>query len=56
MFMHAALHGVEASLVAQSSLTKLRSAFVSSVWSRKMRLAKSGAILSLLDGSVDGFM
>ena len=50
MFMHAAFHGVEASLVAQSSLTKLRSAFVSSVWSRRMPLASFGAILSLLDG------
>ena len=47
MFMHAALHGVEACLVSQSSLTKLRR-------SRRLPLANTGALLSLLDGLVDG--
>ena len=54
VFMHIALHGVEASVVSQSSLTKLNSAFVAAVASRRMPLANSGAILSLLDGLVDG--
>ena len=33
MFISAALHGVGASSFSQSSLTKLRSAFVAAVWS-----------------------
>ena len=45
-----ALHGIEASPISVSSLVSLRSAFVSAVWSSKMPLANSEAVLSLLDG------
>ena len=41
VFTHAGSHGVETSLVSQSSLTKLRSAFVAAVWYRKVPLANS---------------
>ena len=52
MFIHAAVHGVEPSFVLQSSVTKLRAAFV--VWSRGMPLAHTGAVLNLLDGPAGG--
>ena len=47
-FLTAALHGCEASKVAQGSFLKIRSACASAVWSRKMPLAHSGAVLSLV--------
>ena len=50
MFLPAALHGVEASLLASGSLLKLRSAICRVVWSRRQPLANVGAVLSMLDG------
>ena len=50
MYLPAALHGIEASLLASGSLRKLRSAICTVVWSRRQPLANIGAILSLLDG------
>ena len=45
-----ALHGIEASFLAEASLRKLRTAIVRVVWSRRQSLAKTGAVLSLPDG------
>ena len=50
MYLLAALHGIEASLLASDSLRKLRSAICRIVWSRRQPLASVGAVLSLLDG------
>ena len=50
MYLPAALHGVEASLLALDSLRKLRSSISRVVWSRRQPLASVGAVLSLLDG------
>ena len=50
MFLPAALHGVEASLLASGSLLRLRSAVCGVVWSRRQPLANVGAVLSMLDG------
>ena len=50
MFLPAALHGIEASLLASGSLRRLRSAVCRVVWSRRQPLANVGAVLSLLDG------
>ena len=50
MYLPAALHGIEASLLASDSLRKLRSAVCRVVWSRRQPLASVGAVLSLLDG------
>ena len=50
MFLPAALHGVEASLLASDSLLKLRSSICRVVWSCRQPLANVGAVLSLLDG------
>ena len=50
MFLPAALHGVEASLLASDRLRKLRSSVSGAVWSRRQHLANVGAVLSLLDG------
>ena len=47
MFIPGALHGVEASYLAESSVRKLRSAFC-----RVSSFAHVGAVLSLLDGPV----
>ena len=47
----AVLHGVEASLLVQSSLLKLRAAVLTAVLSRRQPLAHAGAVLSLLAGS-----
>ena len=49
MYLPAALHGIEASLLASDSLRKLRSAILRVVWSRRQPLAGVGAVLSLLD-------
>ena len=49
-FFPGALHAVEASGISFSLLQKLRTAFVSAIWSKKMPLAHVGAVLSLLDG------
>ena len=50
MYLPAALHGIEASLLASHSLRKLRSSIHRVVWSRRQPLARIGAVLSLLDG------
>ena len=50
MYLPAALHGIEASLLASESFRKLRSFICSVVWSRRQPLANVGAVLSLLDG------
>ena len=50
MYLPAALHGIEASLLASDSLRKLRSSICSVVWSRRQPTANVGAVLSLLNG------
>ena len=50
MYIPAALHGIEASLLASDSLRKLRSSIRGVVWSRRQPMANVGAVLSLLDG------
>ena len=50
MYLPAALHGIEASLLASDSLRKLLSYVSGVVWSRRQPLANVGAVLSLLDG------
>ena len=50
MYLPAALHGIEASLLASDSLRRLRSAVRRGVWSRHQPFASVGAFLSLLDG------
>ena len=50
MYLPAALHGIEDSLLASDSLRKLRSSIHRVVWSRRQPLAGIGAVLSLLDG------
>ena len=52
MFIPGALHGIEASYLAESSVCKLRSAFCRVSWSRRQPFAHVGAFLSLLDGPV----
>ena len=49
-FLLSTLHAIEASSIPFSLLQKLRSAFVSAVWSKKMPLAHVGAVLTLFDG------
>ena len=51
MYLPAALHGVESSLLALDSLRKLRSSVCRGVWSRRQPLASIGAVLSFLNGS-----
>ena len=50
MYLPAALHGIEASLLVSDSLRKLRSSVHMVVWSRRQCLARVGAVFSLLDG------
>ena len=50
MYLPAALHGIEAALLASDRLRKLRSSIHKVVWSRRQPLANIGAVLSLLDG------
>ena len=50
MYLPAALHGVEASLLAFDCLRKLRFSIHRVVWSRRQPLATVGAVLSLFDG------
>ena len=49
-FLPAALHGIEASLLASGGLLMLRSAICRVVWSRRQPLANVGAVLGMLDG------
>ena len=44
---------LEASYVSSSSISAFRAAIVRSVWSTRMPLANTPAILNLLDGPVD---
>ena len=48
----AGLHADEASYVSASSVSAFRAAIVRSVWSCKMPLANTPAVLNLLDGLV----
>ena len=50
MFIPGALHGVEASFLAGTSLWKLRAAFFGVALSRRQPFASIGAVRSLLDG------
>ena len=50
MYLPAALHGIEASLLASDCLRKLRASIHRVVWSRRQPWAGVGAVLSLLDG------
>ena len=50
MFIPGALHGIEPSFLAGTSLRKLRAAFLRVAWSRRQSFANVGAVLSLLDG------
>ena len=50
MFIPGALHGIEASFLADTSLRKLRTAIFKVVWSSRQPLANIGEALSLLDG------
>ena len=52
MFIPGALHGIEASFLAESSVRKLRAAVCKVCWSIRQPLAHVGAVLSLLDGPV----
>ena len=49
-YLPAGLHAAEASYVSASSLSAFRAAIVWSVWSCKMPLANTSAVLNLLDG------
>ena len=51
-YLPAGLHAVEASYVSASSLSSFRAAIVRAVWSCKMPLTNSSAMLDLLDGPV----
>ena len=52
-YLPAGLHAAEASYVSSSTINSSRAAIVRAVWSTKMPLADSPAILNLLDGPVD---
>ena len=52
MFTPGALHGIEASFLAEASLRRLRAAIFRVVGSRRQPLASVGAVLSFLDGPV----
>ena len=52
-YLPAGLHAAEASYVSSSSISAFRAAIVRSVWSSKVPLASTLAILNLLDGPVD---
>ena len=51
-YLPAGLHAAEASYVSSSSISTFRAAIVRAVWSSKMPLASTFAILNLLDGLV----
>ena len=50
MYLPAAFHGIEASLLASDSLRKLRPSVLRVVCSRRQPWARVGAVLSLMDG------
>ena len=49
-FIPGALHGIDTSFLASTSMRKLRAAIFRVVWSVRQPLANVGAVLSLLDG------
>ena len=51
-YIPAGVHAAEASYVSSSSVSAFRAAIVRAVWSTKMPLANTPAILNLLDGLV----
>ena len=51
MFIPGALHGIEASFLAEAGLRKLRADIVRVVWSRRQSLANPGAVLSFVGWS-----
>ena len=51
-YLPAGLHAAEASYVSSSSISAFRAAIVRAVWSTKMPLVNTPAILNLLDGPV----
>ena len=51
-YIPAGLHAAEASYVSSSSLGACRAAIVTAVWSSKMPLANTPAVLNVLDGPV----
>ena len=53
-FLRGALHGIDALVLSLGLLHRLRSACVSTVWSRKMPLAHTRAVLTLLNEVVGG--
>ena len=53
-FLPGALHGIDALVLSLGLLHRPRSACVSTVWSRKIPLAHTGAVLTLLNGVVGG--
>ena len=50
LFIPGALHWIEASFLADTSLRERRTAIFRAVWSGRQPLANTGAVLSLLDG------
>ena len=50
MYLPAALHWIESSLLASESLRRLRSSMCRVVWSRRQPTANVGAAFCLLDG------
>ena len=48
MYLPAALHGIEVSLLSSECLRRLRSAVRRVVWSRRQPLAGVGAVVTLL--------
>ena len=50
MFIPCALHGIEASFLADTGLRRLRTAIFRAVWSGRHPLAHTGAVVSLLAG------
>ena len=55
-FLRAGLHAAEASYVSSSSISAFRAAIVRAVWSSKMSLANTPALLNLLDGPVGSIL
>ena len=50
MYIPAALHGIEASLLSHNFVVKLRAAFIRACGSSKLTLAHTGTVLGILDG------
>ena len=52
-YLPAGHHAAEASYVSSSSISAFRAAIIRAVWSTKMPLANTPAVLNLLDGPFD---